>query len=126
MKKTNIRSIRFSDELADLIDQLERSTPKFKQKFQSITTDNGPEFLVLQDLQRSIFGGKRFDVWYCHSYAAWEKGTNENHNRMIRRWFPKGTDFTEVSPARIQEIQNWMNDYPRKILNWSTPNEMAV
>ena len=109
-----------------VFDQLERCTPKFKQKFQSITTDNGPEFLVLQDLQRSIFGGKRFDVWYCHSYAAWEKGTNENHNRMIRRWFPKGTDFTEVSPARIQEIQNWMNDYPRKILNWNTPNEMAV
>lgn len=109
-----------------VFDHLERSTPKFKQKFQSITTDNGSEFMVLQDLQRSIYGGKRFDVWYCHSYAAWEKGTNENHNRMIRRWFPKGTDFTEVSPARIREIQNWMNDYPRKILNWNTPNELAV
>lgn len=109
-----------------VFDQLEQKIPTFKEKFKSITTDNGSEFMVLQDLQRSIFGGKRFDVWYCHSYAAWEKGTNENHNRMIRRWFPKGTDFTEVSPARVQEVQNWMNEYPRKILNWKTPNEMTV
>lgn len=109
-----------------VFDHLERSTPKFKQKFQSITTDNGSEFMVMQDLQRSIFGGKRFDIWYCHSYAAWEKGTNENHNRMIRRWFPKGTDFTAISKKQIQEVQNWMNNYPRKILNWNTPNELMV
>ena len=109
-----------------VFDQLERSTPNFNQKFQSITTDNGAEFMVMQDLQRSIYGGKRFDVWYCHSYAAWEKGTNENHNRMIRRWFPKGTDFSKITKKRIKEVQNWMNNYPRKILNWNTPNEMNV
>jgi len=109
-----------------VFDKLERSIPKFKEKFQSITTDNGSEFLVLKDLQRSVYGGKRFDVWYCHSYAAWEKGSNENHNRMIRRWFPKGTDFSKVTKKRIAEIQNWMNNYPRKILDWCTPNEMIA
>lgn len=112
--------------ICSVFDKLERSTPRFKEKFQSITTDNGSEFLVLQDLQRSIHGGKRFDVWYCHSYAAWEKGSNENHNRMIRRWFPKGTDFSKVTKKRVAEIQNWMNNYPRKILGWNTPNEMIA
>lgn len=111
-----------------VFDRLERTMGKyaFQKKFKSITTDNGPEFLVLKNLQQSIHGGKRFDVWYCHSYSAWEKGTNENHNRMIRRWFPKGTDFTKVSKKRIAEIQDWMNNYPRKILNWNTPNEAAA
>lgn len=112
--------------VCSVFDDLERNTPDFQEKFRSITTDNGPEFLVLRNLQKSIHGGKRFDVWYCHSYAAWEKGTNENHNRMIRRWFPKGTDFTKVTKKRVAEIQDWMNNYPRKILGWNTPNEMTA
>ena len=49
-----------------------------------------------------------------------------NHNRMIRRWFPKGTDFTKVTKKRVAEVQNWMNDYPRKILDWYSPNELAA
>lgn len=109
-----------------VFDDLEKAMPDFKEQFRSITTDNGSEFLVLQDLQRSIHGGKRFDVWYCHSYSAWEKGSNENHNRMIRRWLPKGTDFSKITKKQVAEIQAWMNNYPRKILNWNTPNEMRV
>lgn len=109
-----------------VFDDLEKRIPKFKEQFRSITTDNGSEFLVLEELQRSIHGGKRFDVWYCHSYSAWEKGTNENHNRMIRRWFPKGTDFSKVTKKQVADIQEWMNNYPRRILGWNTPNEMAV
>lgn len=109
-----------------IFDQLEKRLPDFKQQFLSITTDNGPEFLELEKLQQSVYGGKRFDVWYCHSYAAWEKGSNENHNRMIRRWFPKGTDFTRISKKRIAAIQDWMNNYPRRILGWNTPNDYYV
>lgn len=109
-----------------VFDDLERTMPKFKEKFRSITTDNGPEFLVLQDLQRSIYGGKRFDIWYCHSYSAWEKGSNENHNRMIRRWFPKGTDFSKVTKKQVAAIQDWMNNYPRRVLGWNTPNELIA
>lgn len=106
---------------------LERKMRKgFRNIFRSITTDNGPEFLEYDKLIQSIYGGKRFDVYYCHSYAAWEKGTNENHNRMIRRWFPKGTDFTRVTKKDIAELQNWMNSYPRKVLNWQTPEEIAA
>lgn len=109
-----------------VFDDLEKKMPKFKEHFRSITTDNGSEFLVLEELQQSIRGGKRFDVWYCHSYSAWEKGSNENHNRMIRRWFPKGTDFSKITKKQVAAVQDWMNNYPRKILSWNTPNEMAV
>ena len=109
-----------------VFDKLEQQLPDFKQRFLSITTDNGPEFLELEKLQQSLYGGKRFDVFYCHSYAAWEKGSNENHNRMIRRWFPKGTDFSRVSKKRIAAIQDWMNNYPRRILGWNTPNDYYI
>lgn len=110
-----------------VFDRMERSIPDFKKKFKTITTDNGSEFLEYDLLTRSIRdGSKRFEVYYCHSYAAWEKGSVENHNRMIRRWFPKGTDFSRVSKKKIAEIQNWMNGYPRKILGWETPERMAA
>lgn len=109
-----------------VFDQLERTTPNFREVFKSVTTDNGSEFLEFEKLRQSIYDGTRFDVWYCHSYAAWEKGSNENHNRMIRRWFPKGTDFTRVTKKRVAAVQDWMNNYPRKILNWRSPNELAA
>lgn len=109
-----------------VFDRLERKIPNFKDKFKSITTDNGSEFLQYDELVKSIHGGKRFEVYYCHSFAAWEKGTNENHNRMIRRWFPKGTDFSRVTKKEVAELQEWMNSYPRKILNWATPKGKAV
>lgn len=109
-----------------VFDRLERKTPHFREKFRSITTDNGPEFLEYELLRKSAcHKGSRFEVYYCHSYAAWEKGSNENHNRMIRRFFPKGTDFTRITKKQIQAVQDWMNHYPRKILNWYTPAEAA-
>ena len=117
-KATTIRGV---------FDRLERQTPHFREKFRSITTDNGPEFLEYELLRKSTcHKGNRFEVYYCHSYAAWEKGSNENHNRMIRRFFPKGTDFTKVTKKQVAAIQEWMNNYPRKILNWETPMETAV
>ena len=102
--------------------RLERITPNFREKFKSITTDNGSEFLEYEKLKKSAIGkGDRFKIYYCHSYSAWEKGSNENHNKMIRRWFPKGTDFSRVSKKEIKECQEWMNHYPRKILGWRSP-----
>ncbi len=105
--------------------ELEMGKEKFRETFKSITTDNGPEFLEYEKLTRSIFGGKRFEVYYCHSYAAWEKGTNENHNRFMRRFFPKGTDFTKISQEEITDAQEFMNNYPRRSLGWKTPAEVT-
>lgn len=110
-----------------VFDRLERRLGKrrFREAFRSITTDNGPEFLEYNLLTQSVFGGKRFEVYYCHSYSAWEKGTNENHNRLMRRFFPKGTDFGKVSQREIQEAADFLNHYPRKILGWRMPAEVA-
>lgn len=87
----------------------------------SITTDNGPEFLKYEELRQLLHGA---EVYYCHSYAAWEKGTNEIHNRMIRRWYPKGTDFTQIDQAELNDLAEWMNNYPRRVLKGKTPTEV--
>lgn len=86
----------------------------------SITTDNGPEFLRFAELTQILHGAQ---LYYCHSYAAWEKGTNEIHNRMIRRWYPKGTDFTKISQAELRDLADWMNCYPRRVLGGQAPTE---
>lgn len=98
-----------------------RSLKRKKVRITSITTDNGSEFLRYEAMKRLVP-----EIYYCHSYAAWEKGTNENHNRMIRRWFPKGTNFDKVTPKELAELETWMNSYPRKSLGWRTPNEAAA
>ena len=107
-----------------VFDKLETEEPDFSRHFRSLTTDNGPEFLRYEELRRSIRGGERFAIYYCHSYAAWEKGKNENQNRIIRRWFPKGTDFSKVPEEEIRACQDWMNSYPRRSLGWLSPEEM--
>ena len=112
--------------IRNVFDRLERRYPDFSERFKTLTTDNGSEFMEYDKLCQSIHGGSRFQVWYCHSYSAWEKGSVENHNRMIRRFFPKGTDFSKVSKKRIAAVQDWMNNYPRKVLGWQTPNEAAA
>ena len=90
---------------------------KFKEKFKTITCDNGVEFLDSDGIEKSRYGsGTRTTVYYCHPYSSWERGTNENINRMIRRFFPKGTNFDIVTTKQVQMVQDWINNYPRKIL----------
>lgn len=119
---------RKAETIRRAFDRLERSMGKraFRRKFRSITTDNGSEFMEYDLLIKSIYGGTRFEVYYCHSYAAWEKGTVENHNRIIRRFFPKRTDFSKVTGKQVSAVQDWMNRYPRKILDWKSPAEMTA
>jgi len=98
----------------------------FKDKFKSITFDNGGEFLGWQNIENSILNNqKRTLVYFAHPYSAWERGTNENQNRMIRRFIPKGTDISKISDEDIETIEKWMNNYPRKILGYKTANEMV-
>ncbi|CJU86707.1 elongation factor Tu [Streptococcus pneumoniae] len=54
-------------------------------------------------------------------YASWERGTNENHNRLIRRWLPKGTK--KMTPKEVAFIEKWINNYPKKCLNYKSPRE---
>ena len=100
----------------------------FKMKFKSITFDNGVEFLGWKLLEISILElvERRTTIYFAHAYSSWERGTNENQNRMIRRFIPKGTNILDVSEKEIQWIQDWMNNYPRKILGYKTANQMAL
>lgn len=114
--------------IREAIDEMEREYGQaFKTKFRSITFDNGSEFLEWKSLEISVLklGERRTMIYFAHSYSSWERGTNENQNRMIRRFVPKGRDIAEFSKAEIQEIENWMNNYPRKILGYKTANQVA-
>lgn len=96
---------------------------KFKEKFKTITVDNGVEFLDSEGIEKSHFSiGNRTTIFYCHPYSSWERGTNENINRMIRRFFPKGIDFDTVSKEDVQRVEDWINNYPRKILGGLSSN----
>lgn len=110
------------------IDGLEREYGGgFKSKFKSITFDNGVEFLGWRRLEVSIFDKRRrTTIYFAHSYSSWERGTNENHNRIIRRFVPKGTDIADLMEAQVNDIEAWMNDYPRKILAYKTPKQVAA
>lgn len=110
------------------IDGLERKIGQsFKSKFKSITFDNGVEFLDWRSLEISILDKRRrTTIYFAHSFSSWERGTNENHNRIIRRFIPKGTDIADLSESKINDIEEWMNNYPRKILAYKTPRQVAA
>ena len=100
---------------------LERKYGKmFPEVFKTITVDNGTEFSNCEGMETSIFkaGGQRTKVYYCHPYCSSERGSNEKQNQMIRRKFPKGTNFDKVSPKEVRMVEDWLNRYPRKILGW--------
>jgi len=106
------------------LDRLERRYgSKCKETFKTITTDNGSEFLDFKSLEKSCRNSRRrFKMYFAHPYSSWERGSNENANGIIRRFFPKGTDFSKVSISQIQEVEDWMNDYPRRILGGISAN----
>lgn len=109
------------------LNALERDFGKrFSKIFKSITFDNGSEFLDFEALEKSIYSKnrKRTQVYYCHPYCACERGTNERMNRELRRRVPKGTDLSKYSKADIEDLQNWLNTYPRKVLNFASSKEL--
>ncbi|VJF29202.1 IS30 family transposase [Streptococcus pneumoniae] len=86
-----------------------------QHKILSITADNGTEFNRLFD----VFSEEH--IYYAHPYASWERGTNENHNRLIRRWLPKRTK--KMTPKEVAFIEKWINNYPKKCLDYKSPRE---
>lgn len=74
-----------------------------------------------------MFGGTaRTHIYYAHPYSSWERGSNKNTNRMIRRFISKGSDISKCTRTAIQEIENWINRYPRKILGFKTAEEIFI
>lgn len=91
------------------LDNLERKYGKemFKRVFRTITVDNGSEFADYTGMERSRTGkGKRTTVYYCHPYSSYERGSNENQNKMLRRRFPKGSSFEKVTAGAVARRSN--------------------
>lgn len=111
------------------LDQLEEScgAARFREIFRTITVDNGSEFADYKGIQHScIENGDRTHLFYCHPYSSFERGGNENGNKLIRRWLPKGMDFTGLTDCQVKRIEDWMNNYPRRRLGYNCSRRLCL
>lgn len=102
------------------LDGLERAlgADTFRNKFRTITVDNGSEFGDGRQIERSCLHlNNRTSVYFCHPYCSSERGSNENLNGLIRYWIPKGKDIGQYGNDYIRHIEEWINNYPRKKFN---------
>jgi len=95
-----------------------RPLPKALRR--TLTVDNGKEFSRFKELESST----RIKVFFADPYAAWQRGTNENTNGLLRFYFPKGTDFSQVSEDELNRAVRRLNHRPRKCLGYRTPYEV--
>uniref|UniRef100_UPI00191AAFD8 IS30 family transposase n=1 Tax=Psychrobacter frigidicola TaxID=45611 RepID=UPI00191AAFD8 len=86
----------------------------------TITSDNGKEFADHKEIKQTLFSL----FYFADTYASWQRGTNENTNGLIREYLPKGCDFRQVSNNEVQDIEDRMNNRPRKRLGFKTPNQV--
>ncbi len=85
----------------------------------SLTYDRGKEMAE----HRLFTEATKIQVYFAHPHSPWERGTNENTNGLIRQFFPKGTDFSKVPLKAIREAQEMLNERPRAVNNWESPQE---
>lgn len=109
------------------LDGLERTIglEAFRERFKSVTVDNGVEFSDASLIERSCThpDQKRTELYYCHPYKSCERASNENANKLIRHWIPKGADISKYSDEDIRNIENWINDLPRELFGGLSSNE---
>lgn len=116
-------SSKTSENVVKKINQLKVFMKRHYNKiFKSFSTDNGSEFSDFL----SIIKDTKTQIYFCHPYCSGEKGTNERHNGIIRYFIPKGTLIENYTYEDINNIASWMNNYPRKILNYKTPLEAIL
>ena len=86
----------------------------------TITSDNGKEFAYHQEISRTL----NTQFYFAHPYQSWQRGLNEHTNGLIREYFPKKTEFQDITDKQIIDVQNKLNSRPRKILGYRTPAEV--
>jgi IS30 family transposase len=86
----------------------------------SLTYDQGQEMANHKQFTENT----KVKVYFAHPHAPWERGTSENTNMLIRDFFPRSKDLSKITNKKLQEVQELLNDRPRKVLNWYTPNEV--
>jgi len=108
------------------LNKLERRDDNIFISMKSLTSDNGCEFLDSNAIEQSVLNPKRkrVNLYYAHPYSSFERGSNENANRLIRRFIPKGADIGKYTIVKIQKIEDWMNQLPRKLFNDKTALEV--
>ena len=109
------------------LDKMEKEyKDKFSLIFKSITVDNGVEFLDMAGLEKSVYDklSKRTTIYYAHPYCSWERGSNENNNKLIDEFIKKKTDIKNFSSSYIKKIQDWINNYPRKLFNYKSAKDI--
>jgi IS30 family transposase len=107
----NARSV--TDTIIDLLSP-------FADRVHSLTSDNGTEFARHQEIARWL----NLDFYFAHPYSAWERGTNENMNGLVRQYFPKHRDLTTVTDTELNRVMQKLNSRPRKCLDFKTPLEV--
>ena len=109
-----------SDAVTNAIQSIEKKCGQnFSKIFKTITADNGSEFADLG----STLKKEKTDVYFTHPYTSCERGTNERHNGLIRRFIPKGKSIFTVANETISHVESWCNQLPRRILGYRTPEE---
>jgi IS30 family transposase len=94
----------------------------FEDAVLTITADNGKEFAYHEELTRSL----KCNVYFADPYCSWQRGLNENTNGLLRQYWPKYTDFKEVSNSVVEEVIVKLNDRPRKKLDYNTPAKLMA
>lgn len=84
-----------------------------------MTYDRGSEMACHPELARRL----KIEIWFCDPHASWQRGSNENNNGLLRQFFPKGMDLSDLSQTALNDVARLMNDRPRKTLGWNTPAE---
>ena len=113
-------SIPTTKKAIDIENETIRIMAPLKDKIYTITSDNGLEFANHKNIANNL----DYKHYFCHPYSSWERGLNEYTNGLIRQYIPKGTSFENITAEYIQEIEDKLNNRPRKSLNWRTPNEV--
>lgn len=110
----------------DTLDKLEEEIPELNKIIESLLLDNGVEFSKIEEMMSSVKDRrqKRFQIYFTHPYASYERGCNENKNRLIRRYFKKGKLVEKLSDEDILNIARKINNMPRKALGYKTPLEV--
>lgn len=115
--------VRLTGKRADLLTEAAvQGLQHLKDRVKTITLDNGLEFAR----HETIAEGLGADIYFAHPYASWERGINENTNGLIRQYFPKGTDFNQVTDAQIEHVMSRLNNRPRATRGNRSPNELFM